>query len=174
MLNDDSYVPFPPRDFISQPRPGRARGLRGRIRVESPRAANHMTHAEPAPAGSRCASCRRVQAWVDTGGGRERRSAGACCAESCRLCFRRRTVTLLSSVPRDGPWLMLKNTATMGWFLGTQPHTHYLLLVAEQFDISRSDCTRAGGTSVVTCESDNGVLEAGGRGKARDAETGND
>jgi hypothetical protein len=45
-----------------------------------------------------------------------------------------------------------------GWFLGTQPHTHYLLLVAEQFDISRSDCTRAGGTSVVTCESDNGVL----------------
>jgi hypothetical protein len=56
----------------------------------------------------------------------------------------------------------------------TTSYTHYLLLVAEQFDISRSDCTRAGGTSVVTCESDNGVLEAGGRGKARDAETGND
>jgi hypothetical protein len=142
--------------------------------VESPRAANHMTHAEPAPAGSRCASCRRVRARVDTGGGRERRLAGACCAESRRLWFRRRAVTLLSSVPRDGPWLMSKNTATMGWFLCTQPHTHYLLLVAEQLDISRSDCTRAGSTSVVTCESHNGVLEAGGRGKARDAETCND
>jgi hypothetical protein len=50
------------------------------------------------------------------------------------------------------------------------------LLVAPRFYVSPSDCTRARSAivMVVTCESDNGVFEAIGRGKARDAETSED
>jgi hypothetical protein len=87
--------------------------------------------------------------------------------------------SLLCSTRRQVPGTsgLFKKTTYHGivhWVLNS---THWAsLLVTPCFHILPRDCTRAGSAivTVVTCESDDGVFETGGRSKARDAETSDD
>jgi hypothetical protein len=114
---------------------------------------------------------RRVRGRVCRGGGREMRSAGACCAKSC-------TATPASSVSHTttNDWLFKKNRYYEIVHCVLNSIHRSLISVAPRFRISPSDCKRARSHIVmaVTCESDNGVFEARGRSEARDAQTSDD